>query len=104
MNPIPRITPSGGSGMPEWLSKACAASGAGSQGTVAAGASANLLHPPLTLVGVSTGNERACQLIYRFAFALSQGAKGEKFRGNSSELWACRSFDPVCEEDPAQPV
>ena len=62
MNPIPRITPGGGSGMPQWLSDACRASGTG-----------------------------------------EQGPKGAPFNGNGSALDACRSFDPVCEEDPAQP-
>jgi hypothetical protein len=62
MNPIPRITPGGGSGMPQWLSDACAASGTG-----------------------------------------SQGPQGAPFAGDKSALDACRSFDPVCHEDPAQP-
>ena len=48
--------------MPTWLSKACFASGTG-----------------------------------------SQGAPGEPFKGNASELNYCRSFDPVCHENPKQP-
>eukprot|EP00937_MAST-01D_sp_MAST-1D-sp2_P002610 g2610.t1 len=62
MNPIPRVTPGGGSGMPAWLSDACARSGTG-----------------------------------------SQGPAGAAFRGNASELDACRSFDPVCRENASQP-
>jgi hypothetical protein len=33
----------------------------------------------------------------------NQGAKGDPFKGNVSELNYCRSFNPVCEEDPKQP-
>ena len=33
----------------------------------------------------------------------NQGAKGQKFVGNTSQLNYCRSFDPVCKEDPQQP-
>ena len=33
----------------------------------------------------------------------NQGAKGQKFVGNASQLNYCRSFDPVCKEDPQQP-
>lgn len=33
----------------------------------------------------------------------SQGAKGEPFKGDKSELNYCRSFDPVCKENASQP-
>eukprot|EP01047_Picozoa_sp_COSAG01_P081749 COSAG01_NODE_16425_length_1237_cov_1.265378_3_plen_103_part_00 len=32
-----------------------------------------------------------------------QDARGLPFNGNASMLWACRSFDPVCQENASQP-